>query len=80
MKRDLGRLLLAVEQAQGELARPGETIAPVVALSAAERAEALGWLTAPDLIGRLRAAFHAAGLVGEENNTLVAYLAGVSRK
>jgi hypothetical protein len=80
LKRDLGRLLLAVEQAQGELARPGETIAPVVALSAAERAEALGWLTAPDLIGRLRAAFHAAGLVGEENNTLVAYLAGVSRK
>jgi DNA primase catalytic core len=76
LKRDLGRLLLAVEQAQGELARPGETIA----LSAAERAEALGWLTAPDLIGRLRAAFHAAGLVGEENNTLVAYLAGVSRK
>jgi DNA primase catalytic core len=80
LKRDLGRLLLAVEQAQGELARPGETIAPVVALSAAERAEALGWLTAPDLVGRLRAAFHAAGLVGEENNTLVAYLAGVSRK
>jgi len=80
LKRDLGRLLLVVEQAQAELARPGETIAPVVALSAAERAEALAWLTAPDLVGRLRAAFRVAGIIGEENNTLVAYLAGVSRK
>jgi DNA primase len=28
----------------------------------------------------LRAAFHQAGIIGEETNTLVAYLAGVSRK
>jgi hypothetical protein len=28
----------------------------------------------------LRAALHAAGIIGEENNALVAYLAGVSRK
>ena len=34
----------------------------------------------PNLIGRLRAAFHQAGIIGEESNTLVAYLAGVSRK
>ena len=80
LKRDLGRLLLAVEQAQAELARPAETIAPVVTLSEAERTEALAWLQAPDLIGRLRAAFRNAGIIGEENNTLVAYLAGVSRK
>ena len=80
LKRDLGRLLLAVEQAQAELARPAEKIAPVVTLTEAERAEALAWLQAPDLIGRLRAAFRNAGIIGEENNTLVAYLAGVSRK
>jgi DNA primase catalytic core len=79
LKRDVGRLLLAVEQAQAELARPAETVAPVVVLTEAERTEALQWLRAPDLVGRLRAAFHNAGLVGEENNTLVAYLAGVSR-
>ena len=80
LKRDLGRLLLAVETAQAELSRPKEKAGPVVVLTPAERAEALAWLQAPDLVGRLRAAFHKAGLVGEENNTLVAYLAGVSRK
>jgi hypothetical protein len=80
LKRDLGRLLLAVERAQGELARPKETASPVRVLSAAERVEALAWLQAPDLIGRLRAAIRHAGIIGEENNALVAYLAGVSRK
>ena len=38
------------------------------------------WLRAPKLIERLREAFHQAGIIGEESNTLVAYLAGVSRK
>jgi DNA primase len=79
LKRDVGRLLLALEQAQVELARPAETASSVVRLTEAERAEALAWLTAPDLVGRLRAAFHKAGIIGEENNTLLAYLAGVSR-
>ena len=80
LKRDLGRLLLAVEQAQVELARPAETVSSIVTLSESERSEALAWLTAPDLIGRLKGAFRSAGIIGEENNTLVAYLAGVSRK
>src|SRR5580658_5672980 len=79
LKRDVGRLLLALEQALVELARPAETASSVVRLSEAERAEAFDWLTAPDLVGRLRAAFHKAGIIGEENNTLLAYLAGVSR-
>jgi DNA primase catalytic core len=79
LKRDVGRLLLALEQAQVELARPAETASSVVRLTETERAEALAWLTAPDLVGRLRAAFHKAGIIGEENNTLLAYLAGVSR-
>ena len=79
LKRDVGRLLLALEQAQVELARPAEKASSVVRLTEAERAEAFAWLTAPDLVGRLRAAFHKAGIIGEENNTLLAYLAGVSR-
>ena len=79
LKRDVGRLLLAVEQALGELARPAEEARPVVMLSEAERAEALVWLQAPDLIERLRVAFRNAGIIGEEKNTLLAYLAGVSR-
>jgi len=80
LKRDLSRLLLATEQAQTELAQPQETVAPSVTLTPEEHAEAMAWLTAPDLIGRLRQAFGLAGLIGEENNALVTYLACVSRK
>jgi Toprim-like len=80
LKRDLGKLLLAVEQAQMELAKPVEKLAAAVTLSLEEREEALQWLREPNLIGRLREAFHQAGIIGEESNTLVAYLAGVSRK
>jgi DNA primase len=80
LKRDMGRLLLAVEQAQIKLMKPAETTATVVTLSVEEREEALQWLRAPNLIERLKQAFHLAGIIGEEANTLVAYLAGVSRK
>lgn len=80
LKRDMGKLLLAVEQAQIELLKPQEKAAPLVTLSPEEREEALSWLKEPKLIERLREAFHKAGIMGEETNTLVAYLAGVSRK
>ena len=80
LKRDVARLLLAVEQAQAELAKPMENVAPAVTLSPEERDAALTWLREPNLIARLREAFHSAGIIGEESNTLVAYLAGVSRK
>src|SRR5208283_242581 len=80
LKRDLGKLLLAVEQAQTELLKPAENVAATVTLSPEEREAALTWLREPNLIGRLREAFHQAGIIGEESNTLVAYLAGVSRK
>lgn len=82
LKRDTGRLLLAVETAQGELRRAAEKMGSGVetpALSAEDRSEALTWLQAPDLVGRLRVAFRTAGIIGEENNVLLVYLAGVSR-
>lgn len=80
LKRDVARLLLAVEQAQAELAKPTENVAAAVTLTPEERDAALTWLREPNLIARLREAFHQAGIIGEESNTLVAYLAGVSRK
>jgi len=80
LKRDLGKLLLAVEQAQTELMKPQGPTSQAVTLAPEEREAALHWLREPNLIGRLREAFHLAGIIGEENNTLVAYLAGVSRK
>jgi hypothetical protein len=70
LKRDLGRLLLAVEQAQTELSKPQAPTGHVVTLTPEEREAALTWLREPNLIGRLRAAFHQAGIIGEESNTL----------
>ena len=78
LRRDVARLLLAVEQAQAELARPAETVAPAVILSETERAEALAWAQAPDLVGRLKTALRRV-LVGEDGNALVLYLVGTSR-
>lgn len=80
LKRDLGRVLLAVETEQSRLMKPAETIAAAVELSIEERENALQWLREPGLIDRLREAFRLSGIIGEDNNALVAYLAGVSRK
>jgi hypothetical protein len=85
VKRDLGQLLLAVEEHQHR--RLTEALPPVVGDKTAademtdeERAEALAFLKSPDLIARIDAAFDACGLVGESTNRLAAYLACTSRK
>jgi hypothetical protein len=83
IKRDIGRLLLALEAAQTDrintALEPSRTARPHE-LSAEERAEALAFLKSPDLVERIGAAFDACGLVGEEANRLAAYLACTSRK
>jgi len=82
VKRDLGHVLRKLEELQEERlkaeAAPKATAEP--ALSAQEREAALGLLRAPDLLGRILADFAACGVVGEETNKLVGYLAAVSRK
>jgi hypothetical protein len=80
LKRDMGKILLAVEQAQAELAKPVEKIASQVQLTPEEREEGLDWLRKPNLTERLKEVFGKCGLIGEEDNALVTYLAGVSRK
>jgi hypothetical protein len=80
IKRDVSRLLLAAEQVQVELARPAEQVARAVVLSEEERGEALALLRDPKLLERILADFAACGVVGEETNKLVGYLAAVSRK
>lgn len=82
VKRDLGRLLLALEDAQQQrlsdaMESDGETAAD---LTAEERAEALAFLQSPNLVERITECFEACGLVGEETNRLAAYLACTSRK
>ena len=87
LKRDLGRLLLAVEQYQEERLRLERAAAAGmvngnggVVLEPDAEAEALEFLRSPDLLGKIGQAFEQCGVVGETNNKLTAYLACVSRK
>ena len=81
LKHDLGRVLLKLEELQTEhlnaaLTKKDDT----PTLTDAEQKEALELLTSPDLLQRILVDFDACGVVGEETNKLVAYLAAVSRQ
>jgi DNA primase catalytic core len=79
--RDLGRVLLVCEERAEEAVRRAQAPSePKVVLSDAERGAALELLRDPRLVERIVADFAAAGMVGEESNCLVGYLAAVSRK
>jgi DNA primase len=81
LQRDLGRLLLKLEQVIEERAKAAES--PVVApaaMTAAQTQEALAFLRDEHLIERIMADVERVGLVGEPHNALVAYLACISRK
>lgn len=81
LKTDLGRVLLKLEALQDEVIREAlEPKAPATpTMSEAERAAALALLRAPDLMARLGADFTACGVIGEEVNKRVGYLATISR-
>jgi DNA primase catalytic core len=81
VKRDLGHVLGKLEELQE--ARLKAQVAPkpdAPELSAPEREAALALLRSPDLLDRILSDFAACGIVGEETNKLVGYLAAVSRK
>jgi hypothetical protein len=81
LKGDLATLLLTCEQRQDQLIRAALMPKPTtVELSDAERAAALELLSDPCLLDRIVADVARCGLVGETTNTLVGYLAAVSRK
>jgi len=81
LKHDLGRVLLKLEEVQTEQLKAAMSKDDKRArLSEAEQAEALALLKAPDLLDRILADFAACGVVGEETNKLVGYLAAVSRQ
>jgi DNA primase catalytic core len=82
IQHDLGRLLLALEQAIDERARAAERseVAPPAAMTPEEIAAALAFLRDEKLLERIVEDFERVGLVGEPSNALVAYLACVSRK
>lgn len=81
IKLDLGKVLLKLEELQDKQIKG--TLEPkekVVVLTEEERAEALAILKAPNLLNRILEDFGKCGIVGEETNKLVGYLAAVSRK
>ena len=81
IKRDLGKLLLALEQVQEERIREATESQPAhPEMTEAEQAEALKLLKSPDLLERILADFDSCGIVGEGTNKLTGYLACVSRK
>ena len=81
VKRDLGKLLLAIEQHQEQRLREEDSTTTQVApeMTPTERSEAEQLLQSPDLITRIGQDFEACGMVGEEVNRIVGYLACTSR-
>ena len=79
LKEDLGRLLLALERHRDQAPEAPDADAREE-LTEAERAAALELLRDPRLLDRILEDFARVGLVGEETNKLVGYLAAVSRK
>ncbi|HVH72140.1 MAG TPA: CHC2 zinc finger domain-containing protein [Candidatus Dormibacteraeota bacterium] len=81
VKRDFGKLLLKLEELQDEQIR--KTLEPkeqTVTLTDEERNAALELLRDPNLLQRILTDHERCGVVGEETNKLVCYLASVSRK
>ena len=80
IKTDLGKVLLKLEELQDEQIRAAlEPKTDAVELADEEKAEALALLSSPDLLARILEDFQACGVVGEETNKLMGYLAATSR-
>jgi DNA primase catalytic core len=81
LKHDLGKILLKLEELQErQISRTLERKEPDVTMSEKDRAAAMEFLKAPDLLNRVLNDFEKCGIVGEHTNKLVGYLAAVSRK
>ena len=81
IKRDLGKLLFALETLQEQRIREElEPTALAPEMAANEKNAALALLKSPDLLGQILEDFDACGIVGEATNKLTGYLACVSRK
>ena len=81
LQRDLGQLLLQLETLQeARIAEATRPKTPAVVLSTEEEAAGLALLRDPQLVQRIVSDVAAIGVVGEDSNALVGYLACVSRK
>lgn len=81
LKLDLGRVLNELEVlVEVQLRKTLEPVKKAPVMSTAEESEALALLKNPRLLDRILEDFARCGVVGEETNKLVAYLASISRK
>lgn len=80
IKRDIGTMLLRLEQLQHERIEAATQSQQPVEVTTAEKRAAMKLLTDPRLIDRILTDFDQCGLAGEETNKLVCYLACVSRR
>ena len=81
IRHDLGQVLRQLESLQEQTI--ANTLQPkdsTPAIPAEEQQEALALLKDPQLLDRILADFTRCGVVGEESNKLIAYLAATSRK
>jgi DNA primase len=80
IRKDLGRVFLRLEVLRSEQIRKAlEPKEEEVTISPEERAAAIELLKDPRLMERILTDFEQCGIVGEETNKKVAYLAAVSR-
>ncbi|MGS2724885.1 CHC2 zinc finger domain-containing protein [Porticoccus sp. GXU_MW_L64] len=81
LKADLGKVLLKLEELQEQLIQGSQLEEKKASvLSEGEESEALELLRDPALLERILTDFSRCGVVGEEVNKLVGYLAAGSRK
>ena len=80
IKRDIGTMLLRLEQLQHDRIEAATQSQKPVEPTANEKRSAMKLLKDPNLIDRILEDFDACGLAGEETNKLVCYLACVSRR
>ena len=80
VKRELGQILLGLEERQEEKRKSEASEKKAVELSDTEKREALALLKEPRLLERILSDFEKCGVVGEESNKLIGYLAATSRK
>ena len=80
IRKDLGRVFLKLEDLRDEhIRRTLEAAPPEIQMSEEERGEAMGLLKDSKLLDRILEDFEKCGLVGEETNKLIGYLAVISR-
>ena len=81
LKKDLGRVPMRLEELQDRLIQA--TLKPErreVEISKRDRLQAIELLREPNLLNRILDDFRRCGVIGEETNKLVGYLAAVSTR